>query len=129
MQISFIIKSDGNSADIKEYAEQKAAKLTRYLSHIEKAEFVLTNSRELSTAELILTPRRGGKIIGKVTNKDPRACIDLVISKMERRLTKLKEKVRMHRKGLAGGTEEETSDPAAGETGGPAGDSENVTDL
>jgi len=77
---------------VREYAEQKAAKLERYLDELQKVEIVLSAEGDRKTVEMLAVPRKGAQIVGQSSHDDMFAAIDLVIDKMYQQLHKLKEK-------------------------------------
>ncbi|MGE0712596.1 MAG: ribosome-associated translation inhibitor RaiA [Planctomycetota bacterium] len=77
---------------LKEYAEQKAAKLERFLDQLQKIEVVLSAQGDEKMVEMICVPRRGDRVVGHATHEDPMAAVDLVIDKMTQQLKRLKEK-------------------------------------
>ncbi len=106
LEIKVISRHLELSSDLKAYAIKKAEKLKRFLTRIKSIEVVLSNHREQQTAEIIVTPQRGEKLVGSFSDRDLRVSIDRVVAQMERRLAKLKDKVKEHRKGLETGSAE-----------------------
>jgi len=83
---------------LKEYAEEKAGKLLKYYDRIQAIEIVFEEESLSKTVEMIVTgePRRQA-FVAQETTEDFRASLDLVVDKLERQLTKYKEKVRNHK--------------------------------
>lgn len=83
---------------IREYAQQKMAKLPRYFDRISLVEVVADKGRHPQDleVEVIVHADRSHPFVTKVTRPDLYACIDEAVDKLERQLTDHKEKVRSH---------------------------------
>jgi putative sigma-54 modulation protein len=82
---------------IKSYAEKKAKKLERYFDRVIRIQVNLDVESERHTAEMILSAPRGSMLIAEVTNHDIYAAIDRAVDKLERQLTRHKEKLYQRR--------------------------------
>lgn len=78
---------------MKEYARKKVAKLERFFDRIMKIQVILDVEGERQTAEMIVSAARGSTLIAEVATTDMYAAIDLAIDKIERQLTRHKEKL------------------------------------
>ncbi|HHT9124300.1 MAG TPA: ribosome hibernation-promoting factor, HPF/YfiA family [Candidatus Brocadiia bacterium] len=88
---------------MKEYARKKASKLERFFDRIRKIQVTLDVEGERQTAEMIVSATRGSTLIAEVAATDMYAAIDLAVDKLERQLTRHKEKLynkRNRKKGL-----------------------------
>ncbi len=85
------------SDDVREYIESKAAKLPRFYDRIHEIDVVLDHESEQFTAEMIVRTDRKHTFVARVTGPDTFVLIDLVVEKIERQLTKHKEKNRNHK--------------------------------
>ncbi|MBI3267760.1 MAG: ribosome-associated translation inhibitor RaiA [Planctomycetes bacterium] len=83
--------------ELREYAEEKANRLERYFDRIKKIEVILNVEQERHMAEMVISATRGATLVAHTVEGDIHAAIDLVTDKMERQLTKLKEKLRGRR--------------------------------
>ncbi len=83
---------------LKSYAEEKAAKLERYMDGMREIEIVLSAEGDLKTAEMIAHPRKGDRIVGQTRHEDQFAAVDLLIDKMSQQLRRTKEKIQDRRK-------------------------------
>ena len=83
---------------LKEYAKEKAKKLLKYYDRIQAIEVVFEEESSSKTVEMIVTgePSRQS-FVAKESSEDFRASLDLVVDKLERQLTKYKEKLRNHK--------------------------------
>lgn len=83
--------------DVRDYVTSKAQKLPRFYDRIHEIEVVLDHESEQFSAEVIVRADRKHTFVARETGPDTFALIDLVIEKLERQLTKHKEKNRSHR--------------------------------
>lgn len=83
--------------DLKAYAQEKAERLARYFDRIKKIEVILNVEQERHSAEMVISATRGVTLVGHTVEGEIHAAIDLVTDKMERQLTRLKEKLRGRR--------------------------------
>ena len=84
----------------RDFAEQKASKLPRYYDRIQSIEVVVDRESDLYSVEMIVQAAGTNSFVAKEVGAEMRACVDLLIDKMERQLTRHKEKHR-NRKHLA----------------------------
>ena len=96
MRVQIAVKHMDISESMKDYAEERAAKLEHYFDRINSMKVILNRDGNLYTAEMICGGARGKSLVAQEKNKDVFAAMDLVTDKMERQLTKLKEKVKGH---------------------------------
>jgi putative sigma-54 modulation protein len=88
---------------LKDYANQKAAKLIKYLDRISKIEVVFELVKEKPSVEIIVSVEHGGRFVASDMNEknDAYASIDNCVDKLERQLHEHKDKFR-NRKHLSG---------------------------
>ncbi len=100
MQIHVTARAEDITNSMKKYAEEKVQKLEKYFARIHTLDVILAKEHEQFVAEIKVTAGRGKEaLVSKKKHEDMSASIDFVVDKMERQLTKLKEKVRDHRSG------------------------------
>lgn len=80
--------------DLRRYAQDKAGRLERYFDRVMEVEVVLSSDGDRKTAEMIVHPRKGERIVGSADHEDSFAAIDLVVDKMYQQLHKQKERVK-----------------------------------
>jgi putative sigma-54 modulation protein len=80
--------------DVRDYIRDKVAKLPRFYDRIHEVEVVLDHESEQFTAEMIVRAGRKHTFVARETGPDTFALIDVVIEKLERQLTRQKEKYR-----------------------------------
>lgn len=97
MNIQIVARTNNVTGSEKAYAEEKLTKLTRYFDHIHSMEVLLERDGERSQVEVILAAGRNQTFVGKETQADLAAAIDLVADKLERQIKKYKERKRSHR--------------------------------
>ena len=83
--------------DVREYVENKAAKLLRFYDRIHEIEVVLDHESEQFSAEMIVRAGNKHTFVASETGPDTFVLIDQITEKLERQLTKHKEKNREHR--------------------------------
>ncbi|MEE9585087.1 MAG: ribosome-associated translation inhibitor RaiA [Candidatus Brocadiales bacterium] len=78
---------------IKSYAEKKARKLEKYYNRLVQIQVNLDVESERHRAEMIVSAAKGSILIAEVTDHDIYAAIDRATDKLERQLTRHKEKL------------------------------------
>ena len=97
MEINVIGRHLEITPAIREYAQQKMAKLPRYYDRIQSVEVVADRADhhdEHYAVEIIVQVDRTDPFVAKVAGRDLYACIDASVDKLERQLTDHKEKLR-----------------------------------
>ena len=79
---------------MKEYAEQKANKLTRYYDRIQEVEVIFDNANAQTRVEMIVNAEHRNMFIAHHHNGDAYACVDGCVDKLERQLSEHKKKFR-----------------------------------
>lgn len=97
---------------LKAFAEQKAAKLTRYYDRIQEIEVIFDNASEAMRVEMIVNAEHRKMFIAHDAQDDAYACIDGCIAKLERQLSEYKKKFR-NRKHSTGEDKHEMRSAAA----------------
>lgn len=85
---------------LKTYAEQKAARLPRYYDRVQNVEIIVEKEADQFAVEMIVNAAGTAPFVAKISSEDIFGCIDLLVDKLERQLTKHKERFR-NRKHLA----------------------------
>lgn len=85
--------------DVREYAQSKASKLPRYYDRVQAIELVFDHESDQFTADMIVRVDKSQSFIASETGPDTFALIDMLVDKMERQLTRHKEKRRDHKPG------------------------------
>ncbi|MCB9849539.1 MAG: ribosome-associated translation inhibitor RaiA [Phycisphaerales bacterium] len=94
MQISVTGRHGDVTDRIKEYAEEKAARLPRYYDRVHAIEVVLDHEGDQTVVEMIVKAAGTQDFIAREVGPEALSCIDLLVDKLERQLTKHKEKFR-----------------------------------
>lgn len=94
------------SDDIQTYAREKAEKLTRYYDRIHNIEVIMEKEGQEHRVEMIVSADQRQQFVGHENHPDLFAAFDLLMDKMERQLTRFKEKMRNRKHPPTAGTEE-----------------------
>ncbi len=79
---------------LKEYAEQKATKLTKYYDRIQEIEVTFDNGKDKTIVEMIVNAEHKNMFIAHHDEGDAYACIDGCVHKLERQLSDHKKRIR-----------------------------------
>lgn len=82
---------------MKQYAEDKAGRLTRFYDRIEVIDVVVDHESTQCRVEMVAHADHKHTFVGQVDASDYYEAINLVVDKLERQLTKHKEKLRNHK--------------------------------
>ena len=80
--------------DAKRYATEKAEKLLKFYDRIQSIEVVFDREAGQRSIEMIVTADHKNTFIGREASSDLHTATDLVVDKLERQLTRHKEKHR-----------------------------------
>lgn len=83
---------------MKRYATEKFSRLERHNDLVTNADVIMDIGKDRHMVELIAHTKVGNRVVGKAEHTDMYAAVDLLLDKMERQLTKQKEKVKTERK-------------------------------
>jgi len=94
MRLSITARHAEFSEVMKEYAREKAERLERYFDHLRKLEVILDKDGESRySAEMIASAVKGQVLVCHSSAETAMAAVDSVHDKMERQLTRFKEKL------------------------------------
>jgi putative sigma-54 modulation protein len=79
---------------LRQYAEQKAGKLTKYFDRVQEIEVVFDNGKDVTRVEMIVNADHKNRFIAHHDEGDAYACIDGCVHKLERQLSEHKKKLR-----------------------------------
>lgn len=95
MQINLTGRHVEVTSSLKEFVDEKFAKLERHFDHINNVYVTLTVEKLRQIAEATLHIN-GGEIFANSESEDMYASIDLLIDKLDRQVIKHKEKLIKH---------------------------------
>lgn len=96
MQVSVTFRNMESREALREYVQEKIAKLKKYLDHPLEANVVLIVEKHRHIAEVTLVANRI-TINAQEETEDMLSAIDRVIDKLERQILKYKEKIKGHK--------------------------------
>ena len=94
MQVTVSGRHMGISDALRSYCEEKAEKLTRFFDRIQKIEVVLDGHNGMHTAEMIVHSDGTHPFVASEEREDVFAAIDVLMDKIERQISRHKEKLR-----------------------------------
>ncbi len=105
MKVTVTVRHARFPREVREYARQKAESLEHYYDHLRKLEVILDRDGAKGfTAEMIASAVRGHVLVCHAVQPSAPAAVDVAHEKMERQLTKFKEKlVGPHHRAREGG--------------------------
>ena len=83
--------------DVRSYIEKKVSRLPRFYDRVHAVEVVLDHESDQFTAEMIVRTDGRQSFVAGETGPNTFALVDLIVDKLERQLTKHKEKNRSHK--------------------------------
>ncbi|MBM4331432.1 MAG: ribosome-associated translation inhibitor RaiA [Deltaproteobacteria bacterium] len=96
MQVSVTFRNTESKEVLREYVQEKLAKLRKYLDHPLEANVVLAVEKHRHIVEVTLLANRI-TINAQEENEDMFSAIDRVTDKLERQVLKYKERIRRHK--------------------------------
>ena len=97
MQISVSGRHLHLSQDVQDYARTKVTKLSQFYNKIQTVDDVVDKQGSGFAVEIIVKPDRHESFVGRDSGPDIQACVDVILDKLERQITRHKEKVRNHK--------------------------------
>jgi putative sigma-54 modulation protein len=95
MQLSITFRHMDASDSIREYAQERVERVNKYIDRAGEAHVVLSLERHLHNAEIQI--QSGSWVLrGREKSEDMHASIDGAMEKIERQLTRQKEKIKNH---------------------------------
>lgn len=85
------------SNEVRTYVEEKTGKLPRFYDRIREIEVILGHESEQFNVEIIVRADRKHTFVASESGPDTFALVDVVVDRLERQLTKYKEKTRDHK--------------------------------
>jgi putative sigma-54 modulation protein len=96
----------GLNTGLKGYAREKAEKMAKYFHGIHRVTVTLAREGDRCAVEMIVAGVRGQQFVARESAADMYSAVDAVHDKMERQLTRFKEKLTDKRRGEAPEAEE-----------------------
>ena len=82
----------------REYVGERARRLFRFFDRIHKVQFVLSKEGVRYSAEVVVSAPKGVRLVAEASEEGLHASVDKVIDRMERQITRFKEKLRNGRR-------------------------------
>ena len=97
MQVSVTGRHVSLGPEVREYVEEKAAKLTRYYDRVHSVDVVVERESGEMNTEMLVHADHGTRFVAQQRGDNVAASIDSVTDKIERQLRKHKERLRSHK--------------------------------
>jgi len=97
MQIAVTFRHMEASNPIRDYAEEKVSRVTKYIDEPIDAQVVLSVEKKIRHKALVTLTAKGITIKGSEETGDMYAAIDAVVDKIERQLKRYREKIKSHK--------------------------------
>jgi ribosomal subunit interface protein len=107
MKVTITVRHAKLPRNVKEYARAKSENLEHYFEHLRKLEVILDKDGDSSfAAEMIASAVRGHVLVVHAVQPTAQAAVDVAHEKMERQLTRFKEKLAgTHHRAREGGAD------------------------
>ena len=90
----------------QEYIRSKASKLEQFFDKIQTVDVIVAKEGLGFAMEIIVKPDHHESFVANQSGKDIYSCTDLILGKIERQVTRHKEKIRNHKHRSAGQEQE-----------------------
>lgn len=97
MNIQLVARSDEVTQEHKDHATQRVGKLQRFFDQIHSIEVVLDVDQHACNAEIVLAAGRDHVFVSEVSCGDLMVAIDQAVNKLQRQITRFKERIKNHR--------------------------------
>lgn len=97
MQISVSGRGLRVSEAQQEYARSKLTKLSHFFDKIQSADVIVSKEGVNFAVEIIVKPDHHDILVGRNRGPDVQSCVDVILDKLERQVSKYKEKIRNHK--------------------------------
>jgi putative sigma-54 modulation protein len=94
VQISVVGRHVEVNDELRTFAQEKATKLLKFYDRIQSIEIIIEPESDHISVEMIVEAAGTQPFVAKEVGSGVHACIDLLVDKMERQLTKHKERFR-----------------------------------
>jgi putative sigma-54 modulation protein len=82
----------------QEYIQEKAEKLLRFFERLTSIEVTVDLKNDMKVVEFLVSAEHKHDFVATEVNSDILAAVDLVMDKLERQLSRYKEKIQDHRR-------------------------------
>jgi ribosomal subunit interface protein len=111
MVIHVTLRNKEIPSEVKDIAYEKSEKLNRYFDHISRIEVIFSfDGKRDYKVEIIAAGPKHHNLVTAVKNNDALAAFDKALDKMERQLTKMKEKMKDHHSKIIKSKNKESDD-------------------
>lgn len=102
MKVTIVGRHFDVTPSVREYAESKVERLGRFFERLGDVRVTLGSEGQELTAEIVVGAPKGAQLVGEARGETVYAAVDLAIDKVERQVTRHKERLNDHRGGRAG---------------------------
>jgi len=99
MQIAVKFRHMETSSALREYAEEKLSRVTKYIDEPVDAQVVFSVEKKIRNKAVVTLSAKGITIKAHSETEDMYATIDAVMDKLEKQLKRYKEKIKSHKPG------------------------------
>jgi len=98
VQIKISARHGHLAEETQNFIREKAEKLLRYFERLTSIEVTVDLKNELKAVEFLVSAEHKHDFVARETNSDILAAVDLLMDKLERQLSRYKEKIQDHRR-------------------------------
>jgi ribosome hibernation promoting factor len=98
VQIKISARHGHLAEETQDFIREKAEKLLRYFERLTSIEVTVDLKNEMKVVEFLVSAEHKHDFVAREVNSDILAAVDLLMDKLERQLSRYKEKIQDHRR-------------------------------